>query len=218
MKQRQSFSFATIGILTLLSACGQGGGTDESQQFRTIVPQSQANSRVSFSELSARIIAPKCLRCHGDFATESGLSEEVTPGRPESSPLYLETREGEMPQGGPRLSESELSLIRDYILGLAPSTVTEPITEPTPAPTQTSSPLADYAQVRSQVLESKDCLRCHADMGTEVGLDAYIVSGYPDQSMLYLRTVDRSMPRRGVPLDSSQLDLIRLYILNKKGN
>jgi hypothetical protein len=52
---------------------------------------------------------------------------------------------------------------------------------------------------------------CHEDMATVEGLGKYIVAGKADESSLYLRVIDGSMPP-SAPLGESERVFIRRYI------
>lgn len=73
----------------------------------------------TYPVIQTRILTPYCVRCHTNFGEYSSLvsSGYVVPGDPLSSKLYLEVALGEMPKGGPRLSDEQVMAIRDWVAG-----------------------------------------------------------------------------------------------------
>jgi hypothetical protein len=74
---------------------------------------------VSLTQLQNDILV-KCIDCHRWARTEAGIMSRVVPGDPDNSRLYLRTKDGSMPEGGPELSTRELEMIRVFITNLAP--------------------------------------------------------------------------------------------------
>lgn len=69
----------------------------------------------------------------------------------------------------------------------------------------------DYATLRSNVL-APQCISCHADFGTESGLQNYIVPGDSTSSALYRAVANGSMPPGGPPLAGTAVDMFKTYI------
>lgn len=90
---------------------------------------------VSFSADIGPLFQKNCIRCHGGPEPTMGMSLEsyqgaikgskngpvIVPGNPEKSLMYLYTRDGIMPYGGPRLPASEVEKIRAWIAAGAPN-------------------------------------------------------------------------------------------------
>lgn len=75
--------------------------------------------RVSRYQVFEKILEPKCLECHQKtFEDPERFGRWIVPGRPEESKLYLSVKNGTMPKGKDRLSESELRVLENYITNL----------------------------------------------------------------------------------------------------
>ncbi|MCB0405884.1 MAG: IPT/TIG domain-containing protein, partial [Bdellovibrionales bacterium] len=86
----------------------------------------------SYQSLYVNILRVRCLGCHNNENPSHGLSLEsyeslmghrraVIPFNLKKSRLYKKTREGEMPQNGPPLSQAEVNAIGAWILAGAPN-------------------------------------------------------------------------------------------------
>jgi len=88
---------------------------------------------IDFATVQEEIFDAKCVKCHSgifaplgiDLSTYGSIIDNppfplIVKGDPESSLLYEEVLEGKMPLGGPRLNQSELKLIYDWIKAGAP--------------------------------------------------------------------------------------------------
>ncbi len=77
----------------------------------------------TYASIEKKILKPKCLGCHSSANPEGGVSVSsyadtvklVTAGKPNPSLLFKVTRMGRMPQGGPALTQTELTAISDWI-------------------------------------------------------------------------------------------------------
>lgn len=74
----------------------------------------------TYSSISASILTPACVNCHGgsggySFDSYSNSLKAVTKGNPASSPIYTAVENGVMPKGGPALSSSEVQAIYNWI-------------------------------------------------------------------------------------------------------
>jgi mono/diheme cytochrome c family protein len=109
-----------------------------------------------------------------------------------SATLYKRLADGTMPKGGTKLTDDELSSVRDWLNGLHP--------DPRP-------------------LFAAKCVKCHgggtpaAGLDLTGGLDAIsgfkeVVKGKPAESSLYQRIADGTMPRGGPPLSDSDAGLV----------
>ena len=85
-------------------------------------------SSVSFSKDILPLLQKNCTRCHGGSNPRVGLSLDsyqnvlkgssrlaITPGAPESSPLYNLVKSGAMPYGGTKLADADILKIFDWI-------------------------------------------------------------------------------------------------------
>ncbi len=187
-----------LSVFLLLVAGCYGRGTDESALF-ALPPDLSPPGRVDFNFLKTRILESKCSRCHLWAHTEEGVRSQIIPGNPESSPLYREVESGSMPQGAPRLSGSELQIVRDYILALSQE-------DPDPVPSKIS-----FETLKQKVL-IPHCISCHRSMDTPDGIILDIEPGRPEQSLMYLSVKSGSMPKSKPPLTVSELEIVRKYI------
>lgn len=83
-------------------------------------------STATFSQVRTTILSPKCEKCHASDDSDGGVSVStyddlmssagaVVPYQPYQSQLYAQCASGEMPDDGPKLSQSELQLIYTWI-------------------------------------------------------------------------------------------------------
>lgn len=78
-------------------------------------------AEVDFEFLKNKIFDPKCNTCHGpdgeafyvDLTTRDGTLQKVNLVEPMQSRLYKSVLSGRMPQGGPRLTDSEIAVLPD---------------------------------------------------------------------------------------------------------
>ncbi len=218
-----------ITALTLLSlaSCIEAG-SDEGSTFRVIDPITIGdNDTVSFELLKKNILEPMCLRCHAWALDEAKVQTRIVPGNPEGSTLFRLVENGSMPVGGPALTLDQLDIVRRYIVGKGNDTGSGggdigPV--PIPDPDDGDDDDGDdddvivigptYTEINEKIIAPK-CIRCHSDMATEEGLRDYYVPGRSNQSLLYERVADGSMPRRGPPLTEDELLLVRRFIDNQ---
>lgn len=77
----------------------------------------------TFKSISANILQPKCVYCHGPIKSEESLHYEtylgtmksVKPKVPTSSKLYTECKNGKMPEPPGTISPAQISVIKDWI-------------------------------------------------------------------------------------------------------
>ena len=119
-----------IFILVLLALVPAGCGYHVEKER----PQTPVSVTSTFDSIEEVVFIPKCIRCHtGQRAPKAidltsydvlmrGGSQGaiVIPGEPDKSPLYQVIRSGTMPQGGPMLSEPEITAVYDWIRKGAP--------------------------------------------------------------------------------------------------
>ena len=77
----------------------------------------------TFQQVYSQILAPKCIACHSgstnpNLSTWASFAQDtryVLPGNPGQSDIYIQTSAGTMPQSGTPLTQSQLSLLYDWI-------------------------------------------------------------------------------------------------------
>ena len=107
-----------------------------------------ATAPITFERQILPILEARCAKCHGGTSPQAGLDTQtrsgllhggttgpaIVSGSAEKSLLYQRVRSGQMPFGGPPLSEVELKTIREWIEHGAPGRESaEPIAVATPA-------------------------------------------------------------------------------------
>lgn len=106
--------------------------------------------------------------------------------------LYKRLADGSMPKNGTKLTEDELSFVKDWLNSLQPD---------------------------PRSLFAAKCVKCHGGGSPAAGLDLtgnldalaglkQVVKGKPGESALYQRIADGSMPRGGQPLTDSEAGLV----------
>lgn len=202
--------------ILLMHSCAENLGTSEFESFEVI--DIELGATVDFEQLQSKVLAPKCLRCHGWVANETEVLKRVEPGEPLASSLFTIVDNGSMPLGGPELSSSEKNLVKLYIEGLStddpvadPGTVDpdpiDPVDPVDPDPIQ----LITYEDVRQEML-IPHCIRCHGDMDTESGFEKYIDFQDPSQSIALLMVESGRMPARAPKLPEAQIQILRDYL------
>ena len=68
-----------------------------------------------------------------------------------------------------------------------------------------------FSQIKSTIL-TPYCLSCHSSVGTESNLKNWISPGNPQGSSFFTTVENGSMPKNHAPLDTSKLELIKIYI------
>lgn len=208
-----------IGVLTMLTlvSCIEAG-SNEGGTFKVIDPVTIGDDdKVSFALLKQNILEPMCLRCHAWVLDEAKVDTRIVPGEPDSSSLFRLVENGSMPVGGPALTLDQLDIVRRYIIAKGSAGGGDIRPAPTPVPGDDDDVIVvvpTYAEVNEKIIAPK-CIRCHNDMATEEGLRDYYEPGRSNQSLLYERVADGSMPRRGPPLTEDELLLVRRFIDNQ---
>lgn len=162
-------------------------------QVVVVSPSEPVDSIVTYQTFKTQVFDKHCMLCHKLLSTEEALSIWVVPGEPEKSKLYIYTENGSMPKWEDPLTSEELEIVRNYILSLKPAEIT-------------------FDQFKENILEQKACLRCHSAMDNEVAQSNWIDKVNPENSKLYLRVKDGTMPRRGTPLNEEELKFVLDYI------
>ncbi len=159
------------------------------------------------------LFAARCISCHGatspaalldlsgNLAALAKLPQATFGDKgPTSAALYQRLADGSMPKGGTKLTDGELSSVKDWLNGLHPDPTT---------------------------LFAAKCVKCHgattpaAGLDLSGGLDALsglkqVVKGKPAASSLYQRIADGSMPRGGPALSDSDSGLVWDWIHSLK--
>jgi hypothetical protein len=69
-----------------------------------------------------------------------------------------------------------------------------------------------FLALEAQILKPKNCLQCHAAQAVEAQLLTWVQRGDAENSKLFKRVKDGTMPKRGVPLTAAELETVRAYI------
>lgn len=157
---------------------------------------------ISFQNFKANLLETKCMSCHKGFEDEKNLLQYIDVNDPENSLLYLVVKDGSMPPKGKPLTSLELEFVRNYVASFQRPAETES-PEPLPA--------AGFDELKEKILIPK-CLSCHKKMGDEENIQRWVNVDAPLESKLYLRTLDRSMPKGGEPLSDEEMKLIKRYL------
>ena len=123
-----SFLFLSSSLL-FLSAC-----SDEALVFRDYAIHPRTNEKVveasiDFSTISAQILVPYCVKCHGRFANY----ENVLGRLDEIQDSIVNNR---MPKGMPALTNEEKSLLDAWVKAGAPQALANPEVPAQQAPAQ----------------------------------------------------------------------------------
>ena len=102
----------------LLTVKDSSGATASSST--TLNLSSAAASAASYTWLSTNVFRAKCVSCHGDMYSYTGVSSYLVAGSSSTSQLYIRVQSNLMPQGGPALSDTEKSNLKAWIDAGAP--------------------------------------------------------------------------------------------------
>lgn len=193
--------------------------------------------------LVREILQRNCYECHGD---EFNIVEKnldilnhqqlvdsvrriVVPGSPGDSRLIQRIADGSMPPEEeelrlPRVSEKELTILTDWILGGAPPL---PPVDPQ-APVSSAEPSSKLAAQTKEIFH-KHCYECHKSAKAESGIKIMhhrllvtvrkvVVPGKPEESELFkLLTTDdeeaRMPPGKRKRLSEQEIDVVRRWIV-----
>ncbi len=201
-------------------------------------------SSLDFNVMNTAVFAAKCASCHAVFSSYESLmaSGMVISKNPDQSPLYQKVASGQMPKGGPMLSDSEVKAIFNWISAGAPKAVAggtptppgtqappvtgTPTTPPTSGTPATSAPSPTFAWIQANVLIPR-CTICHRGASAPAGFDlssydnvmmgGRVVAGNPSASLLFQRINNNTMPP-GNPLSADVKLLISQWIQNGAKN
>ncbi len=186
---------------------------------------------IGYDVLKTQIFQPKCISCHSNFATYSGLmaSGVVIPRNPTGSLLHSKCASGQMPKGGSPLSAEEVTAIYEWISAGAVEFSTTPVAGPIPAPAPAPPAPAPgsisptYAWINANVFVQR-CVICHQGAGAPAGYDlssfqsvgagGRVMPGNPGASVLYQRINNNSMPPGGPALTAEVKQAIATWIQN----
>lgn len=178
-------------------------------------------SSISYAMVRDRVLAPRCIGCHG---TSGGINlESYSAVKPQIEAIQrVVVRDRTMPKGD-ALSEDELGLVSAWIQAGAPETPTPGNVEPSPLPLE-----ATYSSIKRQIFDRR-CMTCHRPEGSasDVPLAPYrdlldsprelVLPGNSEESGLYLavsRTDEKRMPppRVGAALSAEEVSTIQRWI------
>lgn len=122
-----------------------------------------------------------------------------------------------------RNGQSSSQVTVTVIAANAPTPTPTPTPAPTPAPTPTPVPsvTASFSSIKTNIILQK-CIGCHSAMGTYaslVGNGDWIVKGNANNSGIYARTANQTMPPGGgAYLNTTELNAIQTWINNGAPN
>src|SRR5271154_4427219 len=161
----------------------------------------------SFTTDVQPVLKAKCVACHGatpqaklDLRSAEGVLKGgnsgpvVVPGAAEKSLIMTKVVTGQMPPGKLKLTDAEIDEIRGWI------------DRTLPAEAKNAPPVVTEREANA-VLQAR-CVRCHGGLAKEGGLDlrtlesrlkggksgAALVPGKPEDSLLYKRMANGTMP------------------------
>jgi len=221
-------------VLVIIPAMALLGHWRAQQQLR--------RTALEQAPLVREILERNCFSCHGqdpaDIKKNLNILDHkllldkkrrlVVPGAPADSRIIQRIADGSMPPEEdeihlPRVSEMELSILKDWVLGGAPPLPPEDPEAPT-------APVVPYSELaaKTKAIFHKHCYQCHkydvAKGGIKilnyrllVTVRQVVVPGNPEDSELFqlLTTTDNAlrMPRPpGQPLSAKEIATIREWI------
>ncbi|MFA5582574.1 MAG: hypothetical protein WDA09_00035 [Bacteriovoracaceae bacterium] len=185
-----------IAGLVLIS-CGKRDGFEFKETLGNDF-QLEEERLLTFEDLKRRILAPHCMTCHKRSGTAEGIEKWIIAGDPENSKLFKVIKDGSMPKKADPLPIADLEFVRKYILDLATIRNLETI---------------DFVTLKNEILVPY-CLNCHKKMDNEESLKRWINMSDPMNSRLLQTVVEGKMPKKGPPLNDSELMLIKKYLNN----
>ncbi len=211
--------------------------------FREHRERTERHARaIEVAPLAREIFNRNCYACHGgdpenvrkkldilDHQLLIGSHRRlVVPGKPDDSRVVQRIADGSMPPEDletklPRLTEEELAILNEWILGGAPAFPAEDMQNPTPPVVEFSSLAA-----KAEELLQKRCYECHRYDVAEGGIKILhhrlllhvrkvVVPGSADQSELFQLIVSDDKDVRMPPpphrrLNAEEIDTIRRWI------
>lgn len=213
LTKKQAMTLALVIIITsFFTSCGKKKSNVDFKVNSSTSQTLDPNVKVTFSQIKAQVLTPRCLSCHGDVATESGLKKWISPGKPDSSHFYTSVKNASMPKNQKPLDTGSLELIGLYIEQMAPT--------PPPVASGTTGSASGagitYAQIKTSVLTPYRCLNCHS-VGTEAQLAKWMNKSNPAQSSFYTTMKNGSMPKGG-PRAGAQIQAMVLQYIKDFAN
>jgi mono/diheme cytochrome c family protein len=206
--------------------------------------QSERQIRIKAEQqapLVREILKRNCYECHGhdpkkieknlNILNHQQLLDSarriVVPGLPEESRLIQRIDDGSMPPAElelllPRVTEKELAILREWILGGAPALPTSDLDHPA----LSAVPYSELA-AQTKAIFHAHCYRCHKHSEAKGGIRIMhhrnlltqrkvVIPGKPEQSELYKRLItddeEDRMPPDDAPLSPQEIDTIRRWI------
>lgn len=193
-----------LSLLLFTTSCLQVG-TDELSLFRST--ELDLTGPIGFEDLKRNILEPKqCLRCHSDYATESGLSAVVKAGAPEESLLFTSVQTGQMPKDAPPLNSNNLEYVRLYILQLAKT----PVTPTLPVNDEPKGEIS-FEQLSQRIIRPY-CIECHKRWTEYDKLKKHVKPGLSEESNFYNEIAAGTMPEDAPPLSLEDQEFVKRYI------
>ncbi len=69
-----------------------------------------------------------------------------------------------------------------------------------------------FEELQQKVLKPSNCLNCHSGLATFEGVQAMFKPGNPEESSMFVKMEDGSMPMGGEPVTTEQLEITRSFI------
>lgn len=90
-------------------------GSDDGDDDDDKIPPIQL---VTFETIKNEILVPQCIRCHRGMDSEAGIAPYIDKEDPVNSKLLEVIESGFMPLRAPMLSENNIELLKEYLMGL----------------------------------------------------------------------------------------------------
>ncbi|MBP3953863.1 protein kinase [Gemmata sp. G18] len=229
-------------VVVLVAFAGRGYAEREGDRKKIEAEQERKRLRaVEIAPQAREILQRHCYECHGANPATAERKflvldrgslfdpdrKNVVPGHPEASRLLHRIEDNTMPPESdaewlPRVSELELSIVRDWIAGGAPEFPPEDPRTPTPAVV----PRSELA-VSVYAIFVKQCANCHQLSEAGGGIKVLnhnlllarkvVIPGRPEESELYHLLVTENetkvMPKPSQPrLTPAEIESVRQWI------
>ena len=174
-------------MLLLFSSCFENLQPSEETELTYIglAPES------AYSYLYRKVLEPRCIGCHDWASDEEELISRIEFADPMKSLLLTAHFQDE------KLIQEDKKRIESYI---------EKVMNTLPGP-EPEIDLEYLEQVKSEILIPK-CIRCHKWMRKNDKIFRRIIVGDPENSRLYKRVIDNSMPIGAPPLSDEEKQAI----------
>lgn len=215
-------AIAALVVILPFQNCGSNHARNEQFSSETL--------NINFYQGEAmKVLNARCTSCHNPSAPPNTgpsnitdvdkliLDQDIVPGKPQTSVLYLSIVDGIMPGGGIVLNEKEIAAISDWIWILGNPSATAVIPGSVTIPSGGGGGDAPtYTRVRG-VIQAR-CIGCHGAGSPNRSLADYaavrttVNPGQPTMSLLYSEVNTNSMPQGGAPLSAVDKLLIFNWI------